>query len=952
MARPGRPAQASRATRTAIACATRCARRRKTRRSVKPAPRKRTSVASRRNSVSLPDETTVRRRLAAVRRLCRRRRGAAQSRLAGRRYRVPAGERPAPAHAARPGHRHRHGAHHLPGRLAPRGLRRERHGAPARAPAVQGLRAPSQHQGRVHAPRRALERHHVERPHDLLRDLRRQRRQSRVGDRDGSRPHAELVRLQATPRQRDERGAQRVRAWREQPRQRAVPAHAAGGLPLAQLRQSDHRHALGHRAGADRQAAGLLPHLVPARQRGADRRRALRRSARPRAGGPALRRPAAAVAAAAGALHRRADPGRRAHGDPAPQRRQPARRADVPRAGRRPPRLCGRRRAHQRARRHAERAAAPRARAEGPGELGLGQRARPARSGLRVLRRGARQVRVPGQGARRADPGHRKPPQGQNYRGGSRSRAHRAAQRLREIAARRRRLRARPFRIFRHGRLAPILPVSRPPAQAQPGRRAARRRALLEAGKPGPRRFRADRAARARRDPGGHWPGGSACRLSRRRYQVARARRGLRPLAGQHRIARPRRRLANGINAALLSKKTRGGRVVASLALHWGDEKSLFNREVACDFAGGMLMRGSKKHTRAQLKDAFDKLNATVSVGGQGASIEVRKENLAAALRLVAEALREPVFPPAEFDEMKRAAITGAEAQRTDPAALAGVRLARHLQLYPKGHPFYTPTIEERIEKLRAARLGDAEACYRDLFGATGADFAAVGEFDPGETARLVEELFGSWRTPLPFERVPARYFDRPAVENAFVTPDKANAVLRAGLNVRMRDDHPDYPAVTLANYLLGGPSTARVPVRVREKEGLSYSTYTTFNSSPFDESAEFRVASIFAPQNRDRVERAIREELERAVRAGFTAGEVEEGRKSLLEARRMARTQDRALVGRLGSYLFAKRTFAWDIEFEAKIAALTADQVNAALRQHIDPARLSVVVAGDFKQP
>src|SRR6267143_1740447 len=97
-----------------------------------------------------------------------------------------------------------------------------------------------------------------------------------------------------------------------------------------------------------------------------------------------------------------------------------------------------------------------------------------------------------------------------------------------------------------------------------------------------------------------------------------------------------RRQLTNGINVALLSKKTRGGRVVASLALHWGDEKSLFNREVACDFAGGMLSRGSKKRTRAQLKDAFDKLNATVSVGGEGASIEVRKENLAAALRLVA----------------------------------------------------------------------------------------------------------------------------------------------------------------------------------------------------------------------------------------------------------------------------------------------------------------------------
>jgi zinc protease len=135
-----------------------------------------------------------------------------------------------------------------------------------------------------------------------------------------------------------------------------------------------------------------------------------------------------------------------------------------------------------------------------------------------------------------------------------------------------------------------------------------------------------------------------------------------------------------------------------------------------------------------------------------------------------------------------------------------------------------------------------------------------------------VDELFGPWKTPHPFRRVPANHFDRPGFEDALLTPDKANAALRAGLNVRMRDDHPDFPALVLANYLLGGSSTARVPARVREKEGLSYSTYTTFTSSAFDEAASFRVAAIFAPQNRARVERAIREELERAVREGFGA--------------------------------------------------------------------------------
>jgi zinc protease len=313
--------------------------------------------------------------------------------------------------------------------------------------------------------------------------------------------------------------------------------------------------------------------------------------------------------------------------------------------------------------------------------------------------------------------------------------------------------------------------------------------------------------------------------------------------------------------------------------------------------------------------------------------------------------LREPAFPAAEFDEMKRAALTSAEGQRNDPGALAGVRLARHLQVYPKGHPNYTPTVEERIEWLREAKLADAVSCYRDLFGATGAELVAVGDFDPEALARLADELFGGWKTPQPFERVPARYFERPPFMNELSTPDKANAVLRGGLNLKMRDDHPDYPALVLANYLLGGSSTARIPGRVREKEGLSYSTSTSFSSSPFDEAASFHVASIFAPQNRGRVELAIRDELARAVREGFGAEETEAGKKALLEARQMTRTQDRALVSRLGAYLFAKRTFAWDIEFESKIAALTPAQLNAALKRHVDPGRLSIVKAGDFKK-
>jgi zinc protease len=411
-----------------------------------------------------------------------------------------------------------------------------------------------------------------------------------------------------------------------------------------------------------------------------------------------------------------------------------------------------------------------------------------------------------------------------------------------------------------------------------------------------------------------------------------------------------RRELANGIRVALLPKKTRGGNVHASLALYWGDESSKMNRGAACTLAGGMLMRGSRRHTRAELQDAFERLKADVSANVDGATVDTRREQLAAALRLAAEVLREPAFPESEFEELKRSALTGAESRRGDPAALASEKLTRHLNPYPRGHWLYTNTTDERLEEIKAASLADAKRCYAELVGASGAHFVAVGDFDADEVIRLVEELFGGWRSPAPFKRIPARYFERPPLEEQVRTPDKANAVLRAGVNLRLRDDHPDFPALVLANWLLGGTSTGRLPARVREKEGLSYSTYSHFSASALDEAGGFGISAIYAPQNRERVERAIREELELALRDGFRDGEVEAAKKGFLEARRLQRAQDRALAGRIANYLFVGRDFSWDVEFEKRIAALDAVQVRDALRRHLDPARLSVLKAGDFK--
>ncbi len=408
--------------------------------------------------------------------------------------------------------------------------------------------------------------------------------------------------------------------------------------------------------------------------------------------------------------------------------------------------------------------------------------------------------------------------------------------------------------------------------------------------------------------------------------------------------------LPGGMKLALLPKKTRGGTVIAQLSMQWGDEQSKTGRATACSIASAMLLRGSESHSRAQLANEFTRLRANVGVGGEGGTIDTVRENLPATLRLVAEILRHPAFPAVEFEQLRQSSLASIEAQRSDPAALAGLELARHLNPYAPDHWYYNTTPDERIARLKALTLEDVRQCHRDFFGASRSELAVVGDFDPAEVTKLAGELFDDWKSPAPYARIATAYQPVPALDRVIDTPDKANATFRAGMSLPIRDDNPDYPALVLANYLFGGSPSARLSRRIREQEGLSYSVASFLGASSQDVRGEFGISAIHAPQNGVRLEAMVKEELARVLSEGFSDEEVASGKKGLLQARQVARNQDGAIAGRLASYLDLGRTFAWDEQLEQRIAALTREEVNAAFRRYIRPEQLSFVRAGNFK--
>jgi zinc protease len=91
-------------------------------------------------------------------------------------------------------------------------------------------------------------------------------------------------------------------------------------------------------------------------------------------------------------------------------------------------------------------------------------------------------------------------------------------------------------------------------------------------------------------------------------------------------------------------------------------------------------------------------------------------------------------------------------------------------------------------------------------------------------------------------------------------------------------------------------------------------------------------------------------DELHKIRTTGFTAAEVAAAKPGLLQQRLQSRASDQELVGTLIQRRFAGRTMAYDTSYESAVNALTVDEVNAAVKKFFDPAKISIVRAGDFK--
>lgn len=419
--------------------------------------------------------------------------------------------------------------------------------------------------------------------------------------------------------------------------------------------------------------------------------------------------------------------------------------------------------------------------------------------------------------------------------------------------------------------------------------------------------------------------------------------------------------IGDGLQVSLLPKKNRGQTVTLSARFRFADIDNLQafpNAASVAGMLGSMLLRGSHSLSHEEIDQRFEALKTNAAIGGsmQSASIDLasRRDTLAEALTLAADILKNPSLPETEFEQLRQLAITGAEASRKEPGSIASRAMAARFDPWPAGHPLAHVSLDAGIARLQALQISQLRAFHQQFYGTAAGEIAIVGDFDPATIKPLLAQLFGGWKAPLAYQPIATRHYPVAAERQRFETPDKANAVYLARMNLALNDTHPDYPALLVANHIFGGGGLkSRLAERVRQRDGLSYGIGSQLSAdvsrSGLDNAGSFSIRGSAAPENIEALARAVHEELQRLLRDGITAEELADTVDSLLTQRQQGRANDGNIAAMLNSDQYLGRDMLARVAFENRLRALSVAEVNAAMSRHIKPENLSVTVAGDF---
>ena len=418
-------------------------------------------------------------------------------------------------------------------------------------------------------------------------------------------------------------------------------------------------------------------------------------------------------------------------------------------------------------------------------------------------------------------------------------------------------------------------------------------------------------------------------------------------------------KLSNGLKYGIIDKEIKGEKVVLSFNLPVSNETDLASKGAIGELTAQLLMSGTKKLTKEQIKDQLDALKSSVGFrfSGQTLSVSINtyKNSLDKTMDIVRQIITEPTFPEAELAKTLNEYVTYLDANTNDPQALAFNEISRITSNYPKSSLFYTPSFAELKADLQKVKQADLVNFYKNILGAQNGVVSVVGTNDKAKVEKLLNDTFGKWTSKSTYKKAYQTFTATKKEDKLYNIPDKENATAVGQVSFKMNKESADYPAMVMMNEMLGsgGFLSARLPMRLREKEGISYGA-GSYISIPTDVKTDVASWSYYAflnPTKRDAVEKAVKEEISLAIKDGFTADELKTNIVSWKNGRTTSLGTDNTLLSLSNNYLLNGISFDDYDKLEKQVDALKVSDVNNVLKKYISLDKLTSVYTGTFNK-
>jgi zinc protease len=361
-----------------------------------------------------------------------------------------------------------------------------------------------------------------------------------------------------------------------------------------------------------------------------------------------------------------------------------------------------------------------------------------------------------------------------------------------------------------------------------------------------------------------------------------------------------------------------------------------------------LLEEGTERRTSTEISDEIEFIGARYSSSAgmdyTTLSFTVLKRDLKKGFDVFADVLLNPVFPEDEVARVKELVKGSLKQREENPSFVA--RKAFLKEVYGD-HP-YGRIVAGTPETVEAVGRDDIVEFHSTYFVPNNSILAVVGDINAVELDGLLEKFFGNWKAGLLRERDISPP-EKPSRNIVKIDKDLTQANIMLG-HLGVRRDNPDYYALMLMNYILGGGGfSSRLMASVRDEMGLAYDVHSYFSPGKLSGSFEAGVQTKNVSANKviEEILRQIRLIREQKV----SSKELEDAKAFLIGS--YPRKFD--TMGKVAGFLVQVEFFGLGLDYIEQypelIRSVSELDVLRVAKKYLDPENHVLVVVANQEE-